>query len=82
MLATRTGLRPDDPEPQIVAATLIGLWRLQFRSLRTHLCPGRSLADAIDAVTAEVRRAARLVEEGLATFPEPAEVSDQAIRTA
>lgn len=81
VLATRTGLRPDDPEPQIVAATLVGLWRLQFRALRTHLCPGRSLADAIDAVTAEVRRAARLVEEGLATFPEPAEVSDPAIRS-
>jgi AcrR family transcriptional regulator len=72
VLATRTGLRPDDPEPQIVAATLLGLWRLQFRALRTHLRPGHPLPDAIDAVTQEVRRAARLVEEGLTNFPEPA----------
>lgn len=72
VLATRTGLRPDDPEPQIVAATLLGLWRVQFRALRTHLRPGHPLPDAIDAVTREVRRAARLVEEGLTNFPEPA----------
>ncbi|GAA3434200.1 TetR family transcriptional regulator [Kutzneria kofuensis] len=72
VLATRTGMRPDDPEPQIVAATLLGLWRVQFRALRIHLRPGRPLPDAIDAVTQEVRRAARLVEEGLTTFPEPA----------
>jgi|SRR4051812_6018094 len=69
-LATRTGLRRDDPEPQIVAAILLGLWRVQFRALRTHLRPGRPLPDVIDAVAQEVRRAARLVEEGLAGFPD------------
>lgn len=68
-LAARTGLRPDDPEPQIAAATLVGLWRVQFHALRTHLRPGRPLPDAIDAVTRQVRRAARLVEDGLTTFP-------------
>ena len=73
VLATRTGLRPEDPEPQIAAATLIGLWRVQFSALRTHLRPGHPLPDAIDAVTKEVRRAARLVESGLATFPAPRE---------
>src|SRR6476469_956851 len=72
VLATRTGLRPDDPELQIVAATLLGLWRVQFPSLRTHLRPGRSLPDAIEAVTREVRRAARLVEHGLTSFAQPA----------
>lgn len=71
-LAARTGLRPDDPEPQIAAATLLGLWRVQFRALRTHVRPGRPLPDAIDAVTREVRRAARLAETGLAAFPAPA----------
>ncbi|MEV6607135.1 TetR family transcriptional regulator [Kutzneria sp. NPDC051319] len=70
VLADRTGLRPDDPEPQIVAATLLGLWRVQFRALRIHLRPGHPVPAAIDAVTQEVRRAARLVEQGLATFPE------------
>ncbi|MGW3966624.1 TetR family transcriptional regulator [Amycolatopsis sp. NPDC005003] len=71
-LATRTGLRPDDPEPQLAAATLLGLWRVQFRALRTHVRPGHPVPDAIDAVAKEVRRAARLAEAGLATFPAPA----------
>ncbi|MFB9688847.1 TetR family transcriptional regulator [Amycolatopsis plumensis] len=72
-LATRTALRPDDPEPQIAAATLLGLWRVQFRALRTHVRPGHPLPDAIDAVRREVRRAARLAEAGLAAFPAPAD---------
>ncbi len=71
VLATRTGRRPEDPEPQIVAATLVGLWRVQFRALRTHLRPGVPLPDAIDAVTREVRRAARLAETGLAGYGRP-----------
>lgn len=75
-LATRTGLRPDDPEPQIAAATLLGMWRVQFRALRTHVHPGRPLPDAIDAVSREVRRAARLAEAGLATFPTHANHAD------
>ncbi|MDS0139267.1 MULTISPECIES: TetR family transcriptional regulator [unclassified Amycolatopsis] len=74
-LATRTGLRPDDPEPQLAAATLLGLWRVQFRALRTHVRPGHPLPAAIDAVSREVRRAAHLAEAGLATFPAPAKPS-------
>jgi AcrR family transcriptional regulator len=70
-LATRTGQHPDDPEPQIAAATLLGLWRVQFRALRTHVRPGHPLPDAVNAVTREVRRAARLAEAGLTTFPAP-----------
>ncbi|KDN22001.1 TetR family transcriptional regulator [Amycolatopsis rifamycinica] len=68
-LAVRTGLHPGDPEPQIAAATLLGLWRVQFRALRTHVRPGHPLPAAIDAVTRDVRRAARLAEAGLAAFP-------------
>ncbi|MGW4065810.1 TetR family transcriptional regulator [Amycolatopsis sp. NPDC004747] len=69
VLAARTGLRPGDPEPQIAAATLLGLWRVQFRALRTHLRPGHPATAAIGTVTREVRRAARLAERGLAGFP-------------
>ena len=73
VLATRSGLRPADPEPQIVAAALLGLWRVQFRALRTHLRPGRPVSDAVAAVAAEVRRAAVLIENGLAAFPADAQ---------
>ena len=76
VLATRAGLRPDDPEPQIVAAALLGLWRVQFRALRTHLRPGHPLPDTVAAVTDEVYRAARLIQQGLTTFPAPAKPID------
>lgn len=69
VLAARAGLRPADPEPQVAAAALLGLWRVQFRALRTHLRPGRPIPKAITTVRHEVRRAASLIEGGLATFP-------------
>ncbi|MEV4315065.1 TetR family transcriptional regulator [Actinocrispum sp. NPDC049592] len=69
VLAARAGLRPADPEPQAAAAALLGLWRIQFRSLRTHLRPGRPIHDGLSAAADEVRRAARLIEGGLAAFP-------------
>ncbi len=68
-LASRAGLQPGDPEPQIAAAALLGLWRVQFRALRAYLRVGQSIADAIDVVAYEVRRAALLIEAGLAAFP-------------
>jgi AcrR family transcriptional regulator len=37
VLAARTGLTADDPEPQIAARALLGLWRVQADSLRRHL---------------------------------------------
>ncbi|MFL6120035.1 TetR family transcriptional regulator [Actinophytocola sp.] len=76
VLATRARLRPDDPEPQIAAAALLGLWRVQFRALRAHLRPGHPLPDAIAAVTREVRRAARLIEDGLTAFPDGTNPAD------
>jgi len=69
VLADRAGLRSDDPEPQIAAAALLGLWRVQFRALRAHLRPGHPLPTAAAAVTQDVHRAARLLETGLTAFP-------------
>lgn len=37
ILAGQAGLNPDDPEPQIAATALLGLWRIQFRALSKHL---------------------------------------------
>jgi hypothetical protein len=69
VLAVRSGLQAGDPETQAAAAALLGLWRVQFRALRTHLHPGRSLSGTIATVAQEVRRAAALIEGGLASFP-------------
>ena len=68
VLAARAGLSPDAPEPQIAAAALLGLWDVQFRALRRHLDGHRSPAQVHDAVTEEVRRAARLLSDGLDSF--------------
>jgi AcrR family transcriptional regulator len=57
-LATRSARSATDPEPQITAAALLGLWRVQFASLRRH--PGRP-----DLVRADVRRAAEVLRRGL-----------------
>src|SRR5215831_14013683 len=37
VLAARAGMAADDPEPQIAARALLGLWRVQADSLRRHL---------------------------------------------
>ncbi|HEV2635086.1 MAG TPA: hypothetical protein VGX23_08065 [Actinocrinis sp.] len=65
VLAARAGLGPDDPEPKIAATALLGLWRIQFRSLRHHLGSTLTPEQLHAAVTADVRRAARLIDTGL-----------------
>jgi AcrR family transcriptional regulator len=67
-LAERAGLGPDDPEPQIAATALIGLWSVQANSSLRFLDGHRRPAQVRDAVTAHVRRAAYLLETGLAAF--------------
>ena len=37
VLAARAGMSADDPEPQIAARSLLGLWHVQASSLRRHL---------------------------------------------
>jgi len=66
ILAARAGMLADDPEPQIAARALLGLWHVQGESLRKHLdgAPER----VHEMVTADVRRAAWLIENGLGTF--------------
>jgi hypothetical protein len=58
-LAARDGRAAGDPEPQIAAAALLGLWRVQYASLRRH-------PDRPDLVRADVRRAAAVLRDGLA----------------
>ncbi len=66
ILAARAGMQADDPEPQIAARALLGLWHVQGESLRKHLsgAPGQ----VREMVTADVRRAARLIDGGLNSF--------------
>jgi AcrR family transcriptional regulator len=66
ILSARAEMRAGDPEPQIAARALLGLWHVQAESLRKHLdgAPGR----VHELVTADVRRAARLIENGLGSF--------------
>jgi AcrR family transcriptional regulator len=69
ILAGRAGMRPDDPEPQVAAAALLGLWRVQYRALPKYLDGARAPAEVRQAVTADVHRAARLISSGLDSFP-------------
>ena len=68
ILAERAALSADDPEPQIAATALLGLWRIQFRSLSKYLDGTRTPAQVHQAVTADVRRAARLIDSGLSSL--------------
>jgi AcrR family transcriptional regulator len=78
ILAARAGMTQDDPEPQIAARALLGLWRVQADSLRKHLDQAPTAARLHELVTADVRRAARLIDTGLRAFP-AAELSSRPI---
>ena len=67
-MAARAGVDPDDPEPQIAAGALLGLWRVQYRAMRKYSDGTRSPAEVRGQVIAEVRRAARLIDTGLWSF--------------
>jgi AcrR family transcriptional regulator len=71
VLARRAGLSPTDPEPQIAASALLGLWPVQFQALGEHLDDVRSPEQLQDSVTAQVNRAARLIDTGLSSFGTP-----------
>ena len=65
ILAERAAMSPSDPEPQMAAIALLGLWRIQFQSLSKYLDGTLTPAQLHQAVTADVHRAARLIETGL-----------------
>jgi AcrR family transcriptional regulator len=71
VLAARAGMTADEPEPEIAARALLGLWRVQADSLRRHLDRAATPALLHEQVTADVRRAARLIDAGLRTFAAP-----------
>ena len=68
ILAARAGMSAGDPEPQIAARAMLGLWPVQADSLRKHLDGSLTPARIHELVTADVRRAARLIETGLRSF--------------
>jgi AcrR family transcriptional regulator len=68
ILAERAAMSTDDPEPQIAAAALLALWRIQFRSLSKYLDGTRTAAEVHAAVTTDVHRAAHLIDTGLASL--------------
>jgi AcrR family transcriptional regulator len=65
ILATRAGLSPGDPEPQIAATALVGLWQIQLAGLSKYVDGSRTPAEVQAAVTDDVRRAARVLSGGL-----------------
>jgi AcrR family transcriptional regulator len=68
ILAERAGTSADAPEPQIAATALLGLWRIQFQALSRYLDGSRTPAEVHQAVTADVRRAALLIDTGLSSL--------------
>ena len=57
-----------DDEPQIAANAILGLWRVQFGSMARNATAGRPSFEVRDAVIAEVRRAAQLIDTGLSSL--------------
>ena len=72
LLAARSGMNHDDPEPQIAATAIIGLWKIQAQSLARHLRGPGSPPQLHSAVTADVQRAAQVIRLGLGSFGESA----------
>ena len=65
IVASRTGRDAEDPEPRITAAAVMALWPVQYRSFTRHLATAMSTDEVAAAVTADVRRAAAALENGL-----------------
>jgi AcrR family transcriptional regulator len=68
LLADRIGVAADDPEPQIAATALLGLWGVHFTALKKYLGARRTPAGVREAVAADVAAAARVLRTGLGPF--------------
>jgi AcrR family transcriptional regulator len=64
-LAEGLELDPRDPEPQIMAHALMGLWELREGSMRRRIDEGLTDPELQAAVRSDVARAARVLETGL-----------------
>jgi AcrR family transcriptional regulator len=67
-LAKQAEIDPHDPEPMIAARALIGLGQVAFESRVRYVRQGLRGAELRDAVSADIDRAARLLETGLWSF--------------
>jgi len=67
-MAERAGVDPQDPEPQIAAHALLGLWRIQFQAMERYADGSLAVAEVHARVLDEVQRAARLLDTGLWSF--------------
>jgi AcrR family transcriptional regulator len=67
-MAARAGVDPEDPEPQIAADAILGLWRVQYRATLRYSDGTYPPAEVRARVLAEVSRAARLIDTGLWSF--------------
>lgn len=67
-IAARSGTEPTDPEPMIAGRALAGLVQVDMNARATHIHAGRRGPALRDAVATDVRRAAQLLEAGLATL--------------
>jgi len=67
-MADRAGVAQEDPEPQIAAEAIVGLWGVMFRALRKQAENAPGAREAQAAVVSDVKRAARLIQTGLWSF--------------
>ncbi len=68
VLADRADTSAEEIESLVAAHALLGLWPAQFVALRRHLDRADSAAELFDAVSADVRRAAAILRDGLRTL--------------
>jgi hypothetical protein len=68
LLANRVGQAADDPQPQIAATALIGLWAVHFTTLKKYLDGARTPGELYDAVSGDVDAAAQLIRTGLGSL--------------